>query len=122
RIPDDATADKLIADKISAGDWAAHLSDAESLFVNASTWGLMLTGRIVRPSDTDLHDPRGVVARIAGRIGEPLLRAAFRRAIVIMGHQFVLGRTIEEALEPSTSAETRLYRHSFDMLGEAALT
>ena len=121
RIPDDATADKLIADKISAGDWAQHLGDAESLFVNASTWGLMLTGRIVRPSDADLHDPRGVVARIAGRIGEPLLRAAFRQAMRIMGHQFVMGRTIEEALERSTSAESRLYRHSFDMLGEAAL-
>jgi RHH-type transcriptional regulator, proline utilization regulon repressor / proline dehydrogenase / delta 1-pyrroline-5-carboxylate dehydrogenase len=122
RIPDDATADKLIADKISAGDWTAHLGDAESLFVNASTWGLMLTGRIVRPSDVDRHDPRGVVARIAGRIGEPLLRAAFRQAMRIMGHQFVMGRTIEEALERSTSAESRLYRHSFDMLGEAALT
>src|SRR5687768_12081518 len=60
RIPDDATADRLIADKIAAGDWASHLSDAESLFVNASTWGLMLTGRIVRPSDADMHDPRGV--------------------------------------------------------------
>jgi RHH-type proline utilization regulon transcriptional repressor/proline dehydrogenase/delta 1-pyrroline-5-carboxylate dehydrogenase len=122
RIPDDATADKLIADKISAGDWSAHLSDAESLFVNASTWGLMLTGRIVRPSDADLHDPRGVLARIAGRIGEPLMRAAFRQAMRIMGHQFVMGRTIEEALERSHSAEHRLFRHSFDMLGESALT
>jgi RHH-type transcriptional regulator, proline utilization regulon repressor / proline dehydrogenase / delta 1-pyrroline-5-carboxylate dehydrogenase len=122
RIPDDATAAKLIADKISAGDWASHLGDAESLFVNASTWGLMLTGRIVRPSDTDLHDPRGVIARIAGRIGEPLLRTAFRQAMRIMGHQFVMGRTIEEALERSTSPEHRQYRHSFDMLGEAALT
>jgi RHH-type transcriptional regulator, proline utilization regulon repressor / proline dehydrogenase / delta 1-pyrroline-5-carboxylate dehydrogenase len=122
RIPDDATADKLIADKISAGDWAQHLGDAESLFVNASTWGLMLTGHIVRPSDADLHDPRGVVARIAGRIGEPLLRAAFRQAMRIMGHQFVMGRTIEEALERSTSEENRALRYSFDMLGEAALT
>ena len=122
RIPDDATADRLIADKIAAGDWAAHLSDAESLFVNASTWGLMLTGRIVRPSDADMHDPRGVLARIAGRIGEPVMRAAFRQAMRIMGHQFVMGRTIEEALDRSVSAENRLYRHSFDMLGEAALT
>jgi RHH-type transcriptional regulator, proline utilization regulon repressor / proline dehydrogenase / delta 1-pyrroline-5-carboxylate dehydrogenase len=122
RIPDDDTADKLIADKIAAGDWAAHLSDAESLFVNASTWGLMLTGRIVRPSDTDMHDPRGVVARIAGRLGEPVLRAAFRQAMRIMGHQFVMGRTIAEALERSREAGHRAYRHSFDMLGEAALT
>ena len=122
RIPDDATADKLIADKISAGDWAAHLGDAESLFVNASTWGLMLTGQIVRPSDSDMHDPRGVIARIAGRLGEPVLRTAFRQAMRIMGHQFVMGRTIEEALERSVSGENRAYRYSFDMLGEAALT
>ncbi|HEY5760082.1 MAG TPA: bifunctional proline dehydrogenase/L-glutamate gamma-semialdehyde dehydrogenase PutA, partial [Steroidobacter sp.] len=122
RIPDDATADRLIADKIKAGDWASHLSDAESLFVNASTWGLMLTGRIVRPSDSDMHDPRGVLARIAGRLGEPVLRGAFRQAMRIMGHQFVMGRTIEEALDRSVSAESKLYRHSFDMLGESALT
>jgi RHH-type proline utilization regulon transcriptional repressor/proline dehydrogenase/delta 1-pyrroline-5-carboxylate dehydrogenase len=122
RVPDDATADKLIADKIAAGDWAAHLDDAESLFVNASTWGLMLTGHIVRPSDKDLHDPRGVLARLAGRIGEPVLRAAFRQAMRIMGHQFVMGRTIHEAMERSREPEHRLYRHSFDMLGEAALT
>src|SRR5690606_35427906 len=122
RIPDDATADKLIADKIAAGDWAAHLDDAESLFVNASTWGLMLTGRIVRPSDADMRDPRGILARIAGRIGEPVLRAAFRQAMRIMGHEFVMGRTIDEALERSRNTEHRSYRHSFDMLGEAALT
>ncbi|HKS53998.1 MAG TPA: proline dehydrogenase family protein, partial [Steroidobacteraceae bacterium] len=122
RIPDDATADKLIADKISAGDWGSHFGEAESLFVNASTWGLMLTGSIVRPSDADMHDPRGVIARIAGRLGEPVLRAAFRQAMRIMGHQFVMGRTIEEALERSVSAENRPYRYSFDMLGEAALT
>jgi RHH-type proline utilization regulon transcriptional repressor/proline dehydrogenase/delta 1-pyrroline-5-carboxylate dehydrogenase len=122
RIPDDATADKLIADKIAKGDWAAHLGDAESLFVNASTWGLMLTGRIVRPADNDLHDPRGFVARMAGRLGEPVLRGAFRQAMRIMGHQFVMGRTIEEALERSVSGEHKLYRHSFDMLGESALT
>jgi RHH-type proline utilization regulon transcriptional repressor/proline dehydrogenase/delta 1-pyrroline-5-carboxylate dehydrogenase len=122
RIPDDVTADRLIADKIASGDWASHLSDRESLFVNASTWGLMLTGRIVRPSDADIHDPRGVLARIAGRIGEPVLRAAFRHAMRIMGHQFVMGRTIDEALDRSVSAENKLFRHSFDMLGESALT
>ena len=61
----------------------------------------MLTGQIVRPSDADMHDPRGVIARIAGRLGEPVLRAAFRQAMRIMGHQFVMGRTIEEALERS---------------------
>jgi len=122
RIPDDATADKLIADKIATGDWASHLGDAESLFVNASTWGLLLTGAIVRPPQADLSDPRGLMARIAGRLGEPVLRAAFRQAMRIMGHQFVMGRTIEEALQRTASTEHRGYRHSFDMLGEAALT
>jgi RHH-type proline utilization regulon transcriptional repressor/proline dehydrogenase/delta 1-pyrroline-5-carboxylate dehydrogenase len=122
RIPDALTADKLIADKIAAGNWASHLNEAESLFVNASTWGLMLTGRIVKPSEADARDPRGVVARLAGRLGEPVLRAAFRHAMRIMGHQFVMGRTIEEALERAGDSEQRLYRHSFDMLGEAALT
>ena len=75
RIPDDATADQLIADKIAGGDWASHLSEGQSLFVNASTWGLMLTGRIVRPGN-DVDDPRGFVARIAGRLGEPVMRTA----------------------------------------------
>jgi RHH-type transcriptional regulator, proline utilization regulon repressor / proline dehydrogenase / delta 1-pyrroline-5-carboxylate dehydrogenase len=121
RIPDDATADQLIADKIAAGDWASHLAEGQSLFVNASTWGLMLTGRIVRPGG-DSEDPRGFVARIAGRLGEPVMRVAFRHAMRIMGHQFVMGRTIEEALERSRSEEHRHYRHSFDMLGESALT
>jgi RHH-type proline utilization regulon transcriptional repressor/proline dehydrogenase/delta 1-pyrroline-5-carboxylate dehydrogenase len=122
RIPDDATADELIADKITAGDWGSHLSAGQSLFVNASTWGLMLTGRIVRPSGSELDDARGFVARIAGRLGEPVLRAAFRHAMRIMGHQFVMGRTIDEALERSRSDEHKDYRHSFDMLGESALT
>lgn len=122
RIPDDVTADKLIADKITRGDWGSHFGKAESVFVNASTWGLMLTGRIVRPADEDLHDPRGFVARIAGRLGEPVLRGAFRQAMRIMGHQFVMGRTIGEALERSQSKDHRPYRHSFDMLGESALT
>jgi len=122
RIPDDATADQLIADKIAAGDWSAHLDDAQSLFVNASTWGLMLTGRMVRPSAAQMRDPRGFVARLVGRLGEPVMRAAFRHAMRIMGHQFVMGRTIEEALERSRSPEHRRFRHSYDMLGEAALT
>ncbi|HEU4603816.1 MAG TPA: proline dehydrogenase family protein, partial [Steroidobacteraceae bacterium] len=121
RIPDDATADRLIADKISAGDWASHLGDSDSLFVNASTWGLMLTGRLMRPTDDELGDHRGIVGRLASRLGEPVLRAAFRQAMRIMGRQFVMGRTIEEALERADE-EQREYRHSFDMLGEAALT
>lgn len=122
RIPDDETADRLIADKIAAGDWASHLAEGQSLFVNATTWGLMLTGRIVRPPLGELDDPRGFVARIAGRLGEPVLRAALRHAMRIMGHQFVMGRSIEEALARARSEEHVQYLHSFDMLGEAALT
>ena len=122
RIPDDDTADRLIADKIASGDWASHLAEGQSLFVNASTWGLMLTGRLVRPPAGELEDPRGFVARVAGRLGEPVMRTAFRHAMRIMGHQFVMGRTIEEALERADSDAHKHYRHSFDMLGEAALT
>jgi RHH-type proline utilization regulon transcriptional repressor/proline dehydrogenase/delta 1-pyrroline-5-carboxylate dehydrogenase len=122
RIPDDDTADRLIADKIASGDWASHLAAGQSVFVNASTWGLMLTGRIMRPPPGEGEDPRGFVARLAGRLGEPVVRAAFRHAMRIMGHQFVMGRTIEAALERARSSEHRAYRHSFDMLGEAALT
>jgi len=122
RIPDDDTADKLIADKIKSGNWETHLGDSESAFVNASTWGLMLTGRIVRPSDADVKDPRGFIERLVGRIGEPVVRGAFRQAMKIMGHQFVMGRSIAEAMERASSAEGRAYRYSFDMLGEAALT
>ena len=122
RIPDDETADKLIADKIASGDWRAHLGHADSLFVNASTWGLLLTGQIMRPTELDIRNPGAFVSRLAGRLGEPLVRAAFRQAMRIMGHQFVMGRTIAEALERARSPEHRNYRHSFDMLGEAALT
>ncbi|HEX5651217.1 MAG TPA: bifunctional proline dehydrogenase/L-glutamate gamma-semialdehyde dehydrogenase PutA [Steroidobacteraceae bacterium] len=122
RIPDDDTADRLIADKLRSGDWASHLGDSQSLFVNASTWGLMLTGRIVRLDPTDVAAPQSAIGRVAGRIGEPIVRTAMRQAMKIMGHQFVMGRTIKEALDNSLTGESRRYRYTFDMLGEAALT
>ena len=122
RIPDDETADRLIADKLKAGDWARHLGDSQSLFVNASTWGLMLTGRIVRLDPGDVAAPSSAVSRVVGRIGEPVVRTAMRQAMRIMGHQFVMGRTIAEALDNSLAAANRRYRYTFDMLGEAALT
>jgi RHH-type proline utilization regulon transcriptional repressor/proline dehydrogenase/delta 1-pyrroline-5-carboxylate dehydrogenase len=122
RIPDDETADRLIADKLKAGDWASHLWDSQSLFVNASTWSLMLTGRIVRLDPRDLATPGSAVSRVVGRIGEPVVRTAMRQAMRIMGHQFVMGRTIEEALGNSLEGANRRYRYTFDMLGEAALT
>jgi RHH-type transcriptional regulator, proline utilization regulon repressor / proline dehydrogenase / delta 1-pyrroline-5-carboxylate dehydrogenase len=122
RIPDDETADRLIADKLRAGDWASHLGDSQSLFVNASTWGLMLTGRIVRLDPGDVAAPAGAMARVVGRMGEPVVRTAMRQAMRIMGHQFVMGRTIVEALDNSLQGDNRRYRYTFDMLGEAALT
>jgi RHH-type transcriptional regulator, proline utilization regulon repressor / proline dehydrogenase / delta 1-pyrroline-5-carboxylate dehydrogenase len=122
RIPDDETADRLIADKLKAGDWASHLGDSQSLFVNASTWGLMLTGHIIRLDAGDVAAPQGAMARVVGRIGEPVVRTAMRQAMRIMGHQFVMGRTIAEALDNSLKGDNRRYRYTFDMLGEAALT
>ncbi len=122
RIPDDETADRLIADKLRGGDWASHLGDSQSLFVNASTWGLMLTGRIVRLDPNDVAAPGSVMSRVVGRVGEPVVRTAMRQAMRIMGHQFVMGRTMKEALDNSLSGANRRYRYTFDMLGEAALT
>ncbi len=122
RIPDDETADRLIADKLKAGDWASHFGESQSLFVNASTWGLMLTGRLVRLDPGDVTAPAGAVARVVGRMGEPVVRTAMRQAMRIMGHQFVMGRTIAEALDNSLQGDNRRYRYTFDMLGEAALT
>jgi RHH-type proline utilization regulon transcriptional repressor/proline dehydrogenase/delta 1-pyrroline-5-carboxylate dehydrogenase len=122
RIPDADTADRLIADKIAAGDWSSHLTDGGSLFVNASTWGLMLTGRIVQPDAATVRDPGGFVRGLAARVGEPVVRAAMRQAMRIMGHQFVMGRTMAEALARAAQGANARYRYSFDMLGEAALT
>jgi RHH-type proline utilization regulon transcriptional repressor/proline dehydrogenase/delta 1-pyrroline-5-carboxylate dehydrogenase len=122
RIPDAETADRLIADKIPTGDWEDHLGDSESLFVNASTWGLMLTGRIVDVDRAELGSARSWFGRLTSRIGEPLARSALRQAMRILGHQFVMGRDIEEALERTHGARERAYRYSFDMLGESALT
>ena len=122
RIPDSVTADRLIADKIKGGDWASHLNDGGSLFVNASTWGLMLTGRLVQPDGATQRDPAGFVRNLVARVGEPVVRTALRQAMRIMGHQFVMGRTIEEALSRAGEGTNARYRYSFDMLGEAALS
>jgi RHH-type proline utilization regulon transcriptional repressor/proline dehydrogenase/delta 1-pyrroline-5-carboxylate dehydrogenase len=121
RIPDAATSDRLIAEKIRAGDWHTHAGDSGSLLVNASTWSLMLTGRIVRP-ESGSSDVASLVQRLVSRLGEPLVRAAMLQAIRILGTQFVMGRTIEEAIERSSDGANAAYRYSFDMLGEAALT
>jgi len=122
RIPDADTADRLIADKITSARWKDHLGTSESLFVNASTWGLMLTGQLLSVDDSAKKNPAQVLGRLVSRAGEPLVRTAMRQAMKIMGHQFVMGRTIGEALKRSLRNEKLPYRYSFDMLGESALT
>jgi RHH-type proline utilization regulon transcriptional repressor/proline dehydrogenase/delta 1-pyrroline-5-carboxylate dehydrogenase len=122
RIPDGETADRLIADKIPTGAWDDHLGDSDSLLVNASTWGLMLTGRVVSLDRNEVGEARSWYARLVGKLGEPVARAALKQAMRILGHQFVMGRDIESALTRAAGKEERDYRYSFDMLGEAALT
>jgi RHH-type proline utilization regulon transcriptional repressor/proline dehydrogenase/delta 1-pyrroline-5-carboxylate dehydrogenase len=122
RIPDAATADRLIAGTIGSGDWSRHLGQSESLLVNASTWGLMLTGRIIDWSEKQPSDLAGMVQRLIARSGEPVIRQALRQAMRILGKQFVLGETIEEALANAKDEARQGYRFSFDMLGEAART
>ena len=116
RIPDRRTADRLIADKVGGAAWSSHLGRRDDLLVNASTWGLMLAGRIVDVGRSLAADPSLWLRQLANRLGEPVIQTAMRRAMRILGTEFVLGRTIEEALE--RSAPGGLY--SYDMLGEAA--
>lgn len=120
RIPDAATRDALIRDKIGGGNWRAHLGGNNSLFVNAATWGLVITGRLTNAGD----DPTlaGALTRLLARGGETLIRKAVDLAIRLMGEQFVLGETIEKALARALAREETGFRYSYDMLGEAALT
>jgi RHH-type transcriptional regulator, proline utilization regulon repressor / proline dehydrogenase / delta 1-pyrroline-5-carboxylate dehydrogenase len=121
RIPDSGTADRLIRDKLGAGDWARHLGRSGSLLVNASTWGLMLTGRFVRV-DLDEEGVASGFTRLVHRLGEPVVRTALLQAMRVLGQHFVLGQTIEQAIARADEAEGRGYRYSYDMLGEAART
>src|SRR5437764_1740797 len=120
RIPDAETVDKLIRDKIAAADWHSHLGHSGSLFVNASTWALMLTGRLLRPENE--NDVGDALRRLIARSSEPVWRQAVTAAMRILAGQFVMGRTIEEALDRAREPERHGYRHSYDMLGEAART
>jgi RHH-type proline utilization regulon transcriptional repressor/proline dehydrogenase/delta 1-pyrroline-5-carboxylate dehydrogenase len=120
RIPDAETADALIRDKIGTADWSRHLGKADSLFVNASTWALMLTGKVVRLDGEG--EPVRVLDRLVNRVGEPIIRQAMMQAMRILGRQFVMGRSIDEALTRARDDEKLGYRHSYDMLGEAART
>jgi RHH-type transcriptional regulator, proline utilization regulon repressor / proline dehydrogenase / delta 1-pyrroline-5-carboxylate dehydrogenase len=121
RIPDSATRDALIRDKISHGDWAPHLGQSPSLFVNAASWGLLLTGKLVSAHG----DERSLGAALGGLIrqgGEPLIRQGVDMAMRMLGQQFVTGETIALALDHAKGLEAQGFRYSYDMLGEAALT
>jgi RHH-type proline utilization regulon transcriptional repressor/proline dehydrogenase/delta 1-pyrroline-5-carboxylate dehydrogenase len=120
RIPDDDTRDALIRDKIGGGDWRAHLGHSPSLFVNAATWGLLLTGRLTATSSE--QGLSAALVRLIGRGGEPLIRTGVNIAMRLMGEQFVAGQTIDEALDNGRDREGQGFRHSYDMLGEAAIT
>ena len=122
RIPDSATADALIEDKLSGAKWDTHLSKSDSILVNASTWGLMLTGKIVKLDQNVNGKPSSLLNKLVNRMGEPVIRQAMLAAMKIMGKQFVLGRTVKEALKNSSDKRKLGYTHSYDMLGEAALT
>ena len=122
RVPDTGTADALIADKLNSADWEQHLGKDSSLFVNASTWGLMLTGKLLYPGQDAAFAPLDLLRKLLGRLEQPILRAALKAAMKIMAGEFVMGRTIDEALQRSETDGLRHCRFSYDMLGEAAMT
>ena len=122
RVPDEETADRLIAEKILSGDWASHKGRSGSRFVNASVWGLMLTGKVVTLDDEITGDTTSWMKRLVSSLGEPVVRRAVLQAMRIMGGQYVLGRTIEEAIHKGSAGNRPGTRFSFDMLGEGART
>ncbi|MFS1525541.1 bifunctional proline dehydrogenase/L-glutamate gamma-semialdehyde dehydrogenase PutA [Microbulbifer sp. 2304DJ12-6] len=122
RVPDADTADKLIAEKVHSGNWSSHRGQSDSLFVNASTWGLMLTGSVVELDPDITEQPSHWMKRLISRLGEPMVRTSMMQAMRIMGGQYVLGRTIEEALKRGPKENLPGTRFSFDMLGEGART
>src|SRR5688572_16646520 len=122
RVPDTGTADALIHDKLAGIDWGGRLGDSDSTFVNAATFSLMLTGQVLRSGSRDDAGFANALRRAAGRLGEPVIRQATLQAMRILGGQFVFGRTIDEALARAAPERKQGLTHSFDMLGEAAMT
>lgn len=120
RIPDDATRDKLIKDKLAGGDWQSHIGNSPSFFVNAAAWGLLITGKLSQPNHE--RSLGASLTRLIQKGGEPFIRAGVNYAMKLLGKQFVTGQTIQEALNNGREREQRGYRFSFDMLGEAAMT
>lgn len=122
RIPDAETADALIRDKLSGANWASHFRKSDSTLVNASTWGLMLTGKIIKLDHKFDGNPANLLGRMVSKLGEPVVRSAMYAAMKIMGKQFVLGRDMKEALKASRKQREQGFTHTYDMLGESALT
>ncbi|WP_085315649.1 bifunctional proline dehydrogenase/L-glutamate gamma-semialdehyde dehydrogenase PutA [Derxia lacustris] len=122
RVPDHATADALIRDKLDGADWDRHLGHSDNVLVNFAAWGLVLTGKVVKLDRAGDGRAGGVIERLLHRSGEPVIRAAMNQAMKLMGRQFVLGRDIAEALANARPLRERGCSYSFDMLGEAALT
>lgn len=122
RIPDTETADALIKDKLSSADWQSHLKNSQSTFVNASSWGLLITGKVVSKDNTTGTDTNQIINRLVNKLSEPVIRQAMHQAMKIMGHQFVLGRDINEAQKNGKAFTDQGCSYSFDMLGESALT
>ncbi len=120
RIPDSDTVDALLKDKITQADWASHLGQSHSFFVNASTWGLVLTGKLLQSEQTS--GLGNVLRRFVGRSSAPIIRKAVKQAMQVLGRQFVMGQGIDEALKRAETYEAKGYRFSYDMLGEAART
>lgn len=122
RIPDAHTADELIADKLAGPDWSEKLGRSGSSFVNAATFSLLLTGKVLEGANDRSDNWRAALGRAVGRLGEPVVRTAVREAMKILGRNFVFGRTIDEALKRAAPERAKGLSHSFDMLGEAAKT
>ena len=122
RIPDADTIDRLIKDKLSSPDWDQHIGKSNSLFVNAATWALMLTGKVLDVEEQKENSFVNVLKRWAGRTGEPIIRLAVSEAMKILGRQFVMARTIHGGIKRARKTEEKGYRYSYDMLGEAAKT
>ena len=122
RIPDAETADQLIVDKLTQGQWERYIGRSDSLLVNASTWALLLTGRLLAAEDAPAEDAFSALKRLVARSGESIVRLSLVQAMRILARQFVMGRNIEQAIARSQEADHARYRYSFDMLGEAALT
>ncbi len=122
RVPDDATADILVREKLAAANWKKHLGNSQSLFVNASTWALMLSGKILKPEQNFDNGFEHYFSHVLTKLGDPVLRVAIKQAMRILGRQFVMGADIKSALVRSRQLENVNFRYSFDMLGEAAKT